>query len=299
MQSALHLKMAENRIMHATLTARSFLSEVRILLVMARKEWTIFFRYPSAIIAFLIWPIIFPFGAIFTARALSGPDGSSLPAFAAYAGTADYVAFIVIGLSIYMWINITLWDIGFQLRNEQMRGTLESNWLCPVWRFSILVGPSLSKLAISLFFFTLAVIEYQLFFGINLVGSNLALVLLIVLLTIPSVYGIGVAFGSLVIRFQEANALVFLVRGIFMIFTGASYPLAVLPDWMQTVAAWLPLTHTIQAIRAVTLNDAGWFEILPELRMLALFAVTILPVAYLLFRFTERRARRTGTLGRY
>jgi ABC-2 type transport system permease protein len=180
-----------------------------------------------------------------------------------------------------------------------MRGTLESNWLCPVWRFSILLGPSLSKLATSLFFFVLAAIEYQVFFGINLVGRNPALVLLILCLTIPSIYGIGVLFGSLVIRFQEANALVFLVRGIFMIFTGASYPLAVLPGWMQSVAAWLPLTYTINAIRDVALNDAGLPDILPALGMLLLFALLLLPMSYLLFRFTEQRARRTGTLGQY
>ncbi|HMN28981.1 MAG TPA: ABC transporter permease [Caldilineaceae bacterium] len=283
----------------SALGQRTFRSELGILLVMARKEWTIFRRYPSSIVAFLIWPIIFPFSAIFTARALSGPDNSSLPAFALRAGTTDYAAYIVIGLTIYMWINITLWDIGFHLRNEQMRGTLESNWLCPVWRFSILLGPSLSKLGTSLFFFVLAAIEYQLLFGISLVGERPGLVLLILLLTIPSIYGIGVAFGSLVIRFQEANALVFLVRGIFLIFTGASYPLTVLPDWMQRVAAWLPLTYTITAIRAVALNDAGLADILPALAMLLLFAAILLPAAYLLFRFTEQRARRTGTLGQY
>ena len=39
-----------------------------------------------------------------------------------------------------MWLNLTLWSVGFSLREEQMRGTLESNWLCPVWRISIVLG---------------------------------------------------------------------------------------------------------------------------------------------------------------
>ena len=136
------------------LVQRSITSEFRALFIMAKKEWIIFRRYPSWIIAFLIWPIIFPLGSIFTATALSGPNDASLPIFAALAGTTDYIAYIVIGLTMYMWLNVTLWDVGFQLRNEQMRGTLESNWLCPVWRFSILLGPSFTKLAISLLFLT-------------------------------------------------------------------------------------------------------------------------------------------------
>lgn len=281
------------------LSQPSFASQLRALLTMAHKEWTIFRRYPSWIMAFLIWPLIFPLGAIFTARALSGPDGSSLPAFARLAGTADYVGFLVVGLAMYMWLNITLWDVGFQLRNEQMRGTLESNWLCPIWRFSIMLGPSLTKMATSLLFLAMAVLEYRLLFGIWVVGGNIGLILLILLLVIPSIYGIGVAFGSLVIRFQEANTMVFLVRGIFMIFTGTSYPLAILPDWMQRVAAWLPLTYAIRAMRAVSLNSATLRDILPDLQMLALFAVVIPLAGYWLFQFTERRARRTGSLGKY
>lgn len=281
------------------LIRRSLSSELRALLVMARKEWTIFTRYPSWIIAFIVWPIIFPLGAIFTANALSGPDQAALPAFAALAGTSDYNAFIIVGLAIYMWINITLWDVGFQLRNEQMRGTLESNWLCPTWRFSILLGPSMTKLATSLIFLILTVAEYQLIFGVGLIQGNLVIILLIILLTIPSIYGIGIAFGSLVIRFKEANAMVFLVRGIFMVFTGSSYPLEVLPAWMKTVAAYLPLTYTIRSIRHVSLAGESFSDVLPDLQMLAMFAVVIPIAGYFIFRFTERRARRTGSLGHY
>jgi ABC-2 type transport system permease protein len=162
-----------------------------------------------------------------------------------------------------------------------------------------LLGPSLTKLMTSLFFLLMATIEYRLFFGVNLVGSNLPLVFLILLLTIPSIYGIGVAFGSLVIRFQEASALVFLVRGIFMVFTGVSYPLAVLPGWMKTVAAGLPLTYTVRSLRAVALSDASLVEIWPDLRSLLAFGMLIPLLGYLSFRFVERRARRTGSLGQY
>jgi ABC-2 type transport system permease protein len=282
-----------------TLVRRSLPSEWRVLLVMARKEWTIFTRYPSWVLAYVIWPVLFPLGMIFTARALSGPDQSSLPAFAALSGTTHYVAYIVIGLTVYTWLNITLWDVGFQLRGEQMRGTLESNWLCPVWRFSIMLGPSLTKLGTSLLFLIMAVLEFRLIFGVNLVGNNVPLVLLILLLTVPSIYGIGVAFGSLVIRVQEAGSLVLLIRGLFMVFAGTSYPIAVLPPWMQAISACLPLTYAIHSLRDVTLNNATFFDVWPDLQMLILLGVVISIAGYLLFRFTERRARRSGSLGRY
>jgi len=65
-----------------TLVRRTLWSEIWALLAVARKEWTIFRRYPSWVVAFIIWPVIFPMGYIFTAKALGGPDGSALAGFA-------------------------------------------------------------------------------------------------------------------------------------------------------------------------------------------------------------------------
>ena len=106
-------------------------------------------------------------------------------------------------------------------------------------------------------------------------------------------------FGSLVIRFKEANALVFLVRGIVMVFAGTAYPLAVLPGWMQGVAALLPLTYAIRDVRAVVLAGATFADIGADLARLALFALILPVLGVAAFAFTERRARRTGALGQY
>ena len=118
-------------------------------------------------------------------------------------------------------------------------------------------------------------IEFWLFFGINLVQGHPWLMLLVLLLTIPSIYGFGIAFGSLVLRFKEANALVFIVRGLFLVFCGTTYPLAVLPGWMQAISAWLPLTYTIQAIRVLGAPDATFADVQTEVGLLALFAVAL------------------------
>jgi ABC-2 type transport system permease protein len=274
-------------------------SELRALLAIARKEWIIFRRYPSWILVFLIWPVLYPCGYIFAARALGGPHGAAIATFRHLAGTSDYLGFIVVGSTMYMWLNLTLWDVGLHLRNEQLRGTLESNWLCPIPRISIMLGSSLTKLATGLVFLAITVGEFRLIFGADVVRGNPALVLLIVLLVSASIYGIGLAFASLVLRFREANALVFLVRGLFLVCCGVTSPLQVLPAWMQTLAAALPLTYAIHALRAVTLSGASLAGIGPDLAALAVCALAWPAVGYAAFAVTERRARRTGSLGQY
>jgi ABC-2 type transport system permease protein len=283
----------------SVLVRRSFVSELRALMAIARKEWVIFRRYPSWVLALFVWPVLFPFGYIFTAKALGGPNGAALATFQSLTGTDDYISFIVVGSVLWMWLNMTLWDVGMYLRGEQMHGTLESNWLCPTWRVSLMLGGALTKLVISLLFLSVSLLEFRLVFGVRITGGNVGLALLVVLLVIPTIHGIGIAFASLVLRFKEANAMVFLVRGVFMIFCGITYPIAVLPAWMQSVAAALPLTYAIRDIRAVILAGATFAEIQSDLMALAAFAVAMPLLGYMTFYLTERRSRRTGDLGQY
>jgi ABC-2 type transport system permease protein len=289
--------------METSLTPRSlgqagFLSDVRAFFAVVQREWTIFIRYPSWVIALFIWPVIFPMGYILTARALSGIDGSGLATFKSTTGLNEYVGYIAVGTMIWMWQNIVLWNVGGSLRNEQMRGTLESNWLSPTWRFSYMLGSTVPQLISMLMLMFVAALEYVFLFGVRFDG-NLWLSLLVILAAVPSVYGLGFAFASVVITLKEANAFVFLVRGIVMVFCGITYPLAILPEWMQTVAQWLPQTYIIHAMRTAALSSEGFSGIAFDLKMLVLFGIFWLAIGYLLFSLMERRARQTGAIGQY
>ena len=281
-----------------SLAVPGFFSDLQAFWAVVRREWTIFVRYPSWIISLFIWPVIFPMGYILTARALSGTNGIGLVTFQRTTGLQEYVGYIAVGTMIWMWQNVVLWQVGGSLRNEQMRGTLESNWLSPTWRFSYLLGASIPQLASMLILMFVATLEYIFLFQVNFEGS-LWLTLLVILFAIPSVYGLGFAFASLVITLKETNAFVFLVRGVVMVFCGITYPIAILPEWMQTVSKWLPQTYIIHGVRTAALSTEGFSGIAFDLQMLAIFGVLWVVIGYFLFNRMERRARKTGAIGQY
>lgn len=283
---------------HRSLGQPGLGSDLRAFLAVVRREWTIFTRYPSWIIALFIWPLIFPMMYILTARALAGPDGSGLAIFMEITGARDFIGYIVIGTTVWMWQNIVLWDVGFALRNEQMRGTLESNWLSPTWRFSYLLGHTGPQIVSMLMFIAVTALEFGLIFGVRLNGS-VWMILLMMLAAIPAIYGLGFAFASLVITVKEANAFVFLVRGLVMIFCGITFPISLLPGWMQSIANWLPQTYLIHGMRAAAFSNAGITDLLPDLIPLLSFGAFWLIVGYSTFLWMERRARRTGAIGQY
>jgi len=273
-------------------------SDLRSVWAVVRREWTIFVRYPSWIIALFIWPLIFPMMYLLTARALSGPDGSGLQVFLQNTGATEYIGYIIVGTTVWMWQNIVLWDVGFALRQEQMRGTLESNWLSPTWRFAYLLGHTGPQLVSMFMFVAITALEFGLFFGVRLHGSGWMIALLMVA-AIPAIYGLGFAFASLVITMKEANAFVFLVRGLVMIFCGITFPVSILPGWMQTVSKFLPQTYLIHGMRAAAFGNAGLTELLPDLIPILLFGAFWLTAGYSAFVWMERRARVTGAIGQY
>src|ERR671923_1216895 len=273
-------------------------SDLRALFAVMRREWVIFTRYPSWVIALFIWPLIFPMLYILTARALAGPDGSGMAVFMETTGATDFIGYIVIGTTVWMWQNIVLWDVGFSLRNEQMRGTLESNWLSPTWRFSYLLGHTGPQIVSMLMFIGITALEFGFLFGVRLNGS-VWMILLVMLAAVPSIYGLGFAFASLVITVKEANAFVFLIRGLVMIFCGITFPISLLPGWMQSFAMWLPPTYLIHGMRAAAFSNAGVTELLPDLIPLLGFGAFWLAIGYFTFLWMERRARRTGAIGQY
>lgn len=264
----------------------------------AKKEWTILIRYPTWILSVLVWPILFPAASIFAAWALSGPEGEGLAHFVTRTGTAETVAYLVIGNAVWMWLNMMLWSVGTFLRQEQMRGTLESTWLTPALRIHILIGSSLAQLVVSIIFMLVTGVEVWLFFGTRLLGNPLPL-LLVFILTIPSIYGMGIAFASVVMRFKESWALVHLVRGIIMVFVGVTHPIGVLPQWMQTVAKALPFTYTIEGLRRAVLTSTPFNQFGDVFLPLALFALVLPFVGWLCFSWMERYTYRKGGLSHY
>jgi ABC-2 type transport system permease protein len=281
-----------------SLSHRTFFSEIRAIVAVTHREWLHFIRYPSWVVGLIIWPFIFPMAYILSARALAGPDGSGLALFLDVAGTDNFLGYIIVGTTVWMWQNIVLWDVGLALRKEQWRGTLETNWLTPTRRFSLLVGVTPVQLLTMGLFILVSLLEFGLFFGLRLNGNPL-LMLLMMAAAIPSIYGLGIAFASLVIAAKEANAFVFLVRGMVMIFCGITYPVSLLPGWMQGIANWLPQTYIIHGVRSAALAGADFQALLPDLVPLIFFGTFWLAVGYVLFNWMERRARRTGAISQY
>ncbi len=266
--------------------------------VMIRKEFVIKTRYPVELVAGFAQTFVMI--AIFTLATLaftSGDDAST-----AVPGLNIY-SVVIYGFIPFIFLTETLWGIGFNIRREQMQGTLESVFLSPASQAANLISRVVIMLAWTGLLSILAVILMR-FLTREIPYANLPLALFILGMTLSGTFGVGFAFAAVTLYIkQTAETLVNFFQFAFMIFCAPFIPFAILPAWVLVVSKFIPLAYGVDAFRSTLMNyPPGFPELAPlnvELVIVTLFGLLAPPLGLWLYYRAEAHARQTGSLGIY
>jgi ABC-2 type transport system permease protein len=274
-------------------------ADLRAFGAAAMKEWRLLRRYPGRFLGFLFWPIALPLAYVYQAQGYAGGSPAAVAAFAERSGTAEVAGFLFLGWAAYMWISMILWGPGTALREEQVRGSLEALFMTPASRLVILFGPVVSQLVWALWMFGVVGAAMALMFGVSISPLAALRAVAVIVVAVPALYGLGALFAAVVLRFGEVGALVQVVRGLFTVFCGMTFPIVILPEWARAVALLLPPTYLIGDLRSVLLASSELASLLPSLMVLLALGIGLCGFAIVAFRRTERFARRGGNLAQY
>ncbi|TLZ57760.1 MAG: ABC transporter permease [Methanobacteriota archaeon] len=265
--------------------------------MMARKTLLEYSRYPIAFGALFaqIFLIILLF--VLTTVAFAGGDAGRISTFA---GAMAY------GFVVNIILSFTLWEIGFSIREEQVRGTLESLYLSPANKFSNLVSRIFAVLSITVLMCIGGLALVSAVAG-GLPVNNVGKGLLALLLTTSGFLGLGFVFAGVTIKLKETAQL--LVNGLqffFMIFSAMFFPFSALrnvsPAIVTYVSGALPVSYCVDLFRQTLLGAPT-----PELTtswelewvIVVLFGILSPLIGYAIYKRIERKARMEGTLGEY
>lgn len=274
------------------------MNRLRTIYAVFHKDLIQMLRYPTWIIQLLIWPLIFPIVYILSAFGLAGPDRSGFSAFAKCTGTSNIFAYIVVGTMVWMSVNMIMWGYGTFLREEQMRGTLEANWLCPINKFDFLIGGGLIELLMGAIVAVISMLEYTFIYRIHFTGNVLQWILVFIIM-IPAIYGIGMLSASIILWAKEANAAVNVVRGILMIVCGITFPVSITPAFIRFIAKGIPFTYGIDMARQIMVMGQGLKSTRYNIFMCLLEGFILLFLGRLAFLKTESMVKKSGSLERF
>ena len=272
-------------------------SPVVALAAIFKKQVRHMIRYPGEFIFILIIPY-FLTGMVF-AMGTGVAQGSATANCNANTGsTLPPFVYLIIGAGVWMISWIVLEGIGTSLRDEQIKGTLEQNFLAPINRFFLLIGTALAQILITLFIFSSVIAATVL---ILVPGSALGLLeaLAVLLVGLIPLFGIGFVFAALVVRFKEPYAFTQVANVLFGVVTGTFYSVTVLPVWVQTISSSVPQTLVVADMRLIIESSANLFGAIGTILILLVMAVVYPFLGYSFFKLFEKRAKVHGDLSKF
>jgi len=121
-------------------------------------------------------------------------------------------------------------------------------------------------------------------FGVAIVGDVLLLAGLIVLGALTFL-AIGYVIASYAKTEESANALTSVVQFPLMFLSGIFFPIAFMPDWLQPVAALLPLTYLGDALRQTMVGGSAYVPLQVDVLVLSAWLVGSFLISARFFRW--------------
>jgi ABC-2 type transport system permease protein len=177
-----------------------------------------------------------------------------------------------------------LMGAGYVVVRYRKNGFLKRLSATPVSAFEFLSAQVLSRLGLAL------AVNIILYTGIGAVihfhnvGST-ALLLLIAVLGSLSLIAFGLIIAARFASEEVVGGMLNFLTWPMMLLSGIWFSLEGSPRWMQLLAQLFPLTHILQAARAVTLDGAGPAAIATDLAYLAGTTLVFLGVGAYSFRW--------------
>jgi ABC-2 type transport system permease protein len=177
-----------------------------------------------------------------------------------------------------------LMGAGYVVVRYRKNGFLKRLSATPVSAFEFLSAQVLSRFGLAL------AVSGILYTGVGTVihfhnAGSTALLLLVAALGSLSLIAFGLIIAARFASEEVVNGMLQLLMWPMMLLSGVWFSLEGSPRWMQLLAQLFPLTHMLQAARAITLDGAGMATIGADLLYLAGTTLVFLGVGAFSFRW--------------
>ncbi len=212
-----------------------------------------------------------------------GLPGVSIAPRILYNPALQSVYYMVPGVLGVVLLVVTGMMTALSIVKEREIGTLEQVMVTPVRPWEIIVGKLVPYTLVGTLdlFIVIAVIIF--WFGVPLRGELWLLVgsAFVYLLTC---LGIGLLVSTVSSTQYQAQMTFFFAVMPMVLLSGFVFPIANMPEWMQSVTYCFPLRYFLTIIRDVMLKGSGVAELWIELLTLAAFGVALVAAGSALFR---------------
>ena len=189
---------------------------------------------------------------------------------------AGLLGFAIIGMGIFGPVNV--------FPELKKMGILRRLSTTPITVWQYFLSTMIGQLVVGAFALSTMFLVAILVFNLNIVGNYFELAAFL-MLGVITILGIGLALGGWAKNERQAAPLSNIIVFPMMFLSGTFFPRFLMPDWLQNVSAFLPLTPIIDGIRLIATEGQHLWEIGPQIGMVLAWMVIIYIIAFRVFRW--------------
>lgn len=193
----------------------------------------------------------------------------------------DYTFAGLVGFSI---MSLAIFGMANTFPAEKKTGSLRRLRATPLRTSQLILATALEYLLIGFLSVLLMLVVAMVVFDFQMRGSYLTFTAFS-LIGIFCMFGFGLAIGGWAKNENQSAPLSNLVAFPLMFLSGVFFPVFLMPEWLQTIATYLPLTPIIDGIRLITTENANLLDLGAELGIIVAWTVIIYAVAVRVFRW--------------
>ncbi|WP_291767241.1 ABC transporter permease [Caldivirga sp. UBA161] len=208
------------------------------------NEFKIVSREPGGLIILIIMPYLVAGG---------------MAAMASFFTRVNGVDFIrqFIGFEVIM-VSVIMVQTGARFLNEERSGgRLEALMATPVSMYMVLFATSMVMVLVNVGAYVVA--SLPIIYGAFGLSGLIRLIpsMIIIIIGLMPLYGIGLALAGVVIRIRDVDALMNVVTSLITVLSGATYPLYVLPKWINAIVVAMPMYQLYQTTISIIMGNGA------------------------------------------
>lgn len=188
------------------------------------------------------------------------------------------------GMFAFSMLSLGLFGLANILPAVKKQGVLRRIRSTPFQAPKLLTGTALQYLVLGIISLTVMMIAGLTIFDFDMRGDWFTFVVFVIPCLLMMI-GFGLLIGGWAKNENQAAPLTNLIAFPLMFLSGVFFPRFLMPEWLQSATAWLPLTPVAEGIRYITTEGASLVTVLPQLGLVLGWTVAVYLLAFRLFRW--------------
>ena len=213
--------------------------------------------------------------------------------------TERLMTFLLVGALIWSYLSMIFDVLSETVQWERWEGTIEYTFMSPTSRVTHLLGMGVYAVVYGIIRTAVVLGVAMLAFDLDLSEANYWAALVVLAVCSISLVGFGVVAAVMpLLSPEKGQQVTYIVSALLLLVSGVYYPVKVLPEWMQVIAQFSPVTYALEGSRAALLGGVGLSQLWGSIWPLLLMGAVFVPMGLFVYHLGESYAKRTGKLKR-